>query len=182
MAKDQRYETAVAAKEALIREAEELAATNDFRGGHQRAQALMRRWKAAGHAGPANDELWSRFKTAQDRFYTRMRKQRAAHPEQPRDRSATSRPGGGQGESVQRRIANLERIFGQIQFEIGVLDSEIRNIETALYYAGGHNRAADARLNKQILKKQEIRQKKWQRLAFFGGELDAARAELARLG
>lgn len=181
MSADARYQRVVAAKEALIHEAEELASTNDFRGGHQRAQALLQRWKAAGHSGPASDELWRRFKGAQDRFYTRMREHRARPDTGPRDRSVPRR-GGNHRESVLRRIANLERIVGQIQYEISVLDNEIRNIETALYHAGGYNRAADMRLNRQVLKKQEIRQKKWQRLAYFGGQLDAARTELARLG
>lgn len=88
-----RLDSVVAAKEALIREAEELAAMTEFRGGHQRAQALMQRWKAAGRAGPANDELWHRFKAALDRFYTRMREQRH-HPSPNRTGPTGARPRG----------------------------------------------------------------------------------------
>ncbi len=57
-------------KEELVRQAEELSASTDWGATAAAYRELMRSWKQAGRADrTAEDELWSRFKTAQDAFF-----------------------------------------------------------------------------------------------------------------
>ncbi|RAY17222.1 DUF349 domain-containing protein [Actinomadura craniellae] len=66
---DQREE-ARGAKERLVTEAEALADSTDWGETASIYRDLMRRWKAAGRAGrDAEEELWTRFKGAQDAFF-----------------------------------------------------------------------------------------------------------------
>ena len=63
-------ETTRARKEKLCVEAEALASSTDWPATAAAFRELMRLWKSAGRAGRADeDELWSRFKTAQDTFF-----------------------------------------------------------------------------------------------------------------
>jgi hypothetical protein len=57
-------------KETLCAEAETLADSTDWSATAAAFRELMRSWKAAGRASRADeDELWTRFKTAQDTFF-----------------------------------------------------------------------------------------------------------------
>jgi hypothetical protein len=57
-------------KEALVTRAEELSASTDWAATATAYRELMRSWKLAGRADRATeDELWNRFKTAQDAFF-----------------------------------------------------------------------------------------------------------------
>ena len=59
-----------AAKEKLVGEAEALASSTDWGPTATAYRELMRSWKAAGRADrAAEDELWTRFKSAQDGFF-----------------------------------------------------------------------------------------------------------------
>ena len=59
-------------KETLIAEAEQLAASTDWGPTSTRFRALMAEWKTAGRAAKdADDELWGRFRAAQDSFFSR---------------------------------------------------------------------------------------------------------------
>jgi Domain of Unknown Function (DUF349) len=61
---------AKARKERLVAEAEELATSTDWGPTAAAYRELMRSWKAAGRAGRSDEEeLWSRFKAAQDKFF-----------------------------------------------------------------------------------------------------------------
>lgn len=61
---------AKAAKEKLILDAEKLSKSTDWGPTAGEFRALMDRWKAAGHAGRADDDkLWARFRAAQDTFF-----------------------------------------------------------------------------------------------------------------
>jgi hypothetical protein len=61
---------AKARKEQLCVEAEALADSTDWSATAAAFRELMRSWKAAGRAARADeDELWGRFKTAQDTFF-----------------------------------------------------------------------------------------------------------------
>lgn len=59
-------------KEQLATEAEKLADSDDWAATAKRFRDLMNEWKSAGRAGrEVDDALWTRFKAAQDRFFTR---------------------------------------------------------------------------------------------------------------
>ncbi len=69
---DAQRSQARARKEALVTEAEELAESTDWGPTAGRLKALMTEWKAAGRASKeAEEQLWTRFRAAQDRFFTR---------------------------------------------------------------------------------------------------------------
>lgn len=71
LAEDRR--AATERKEKLVKEAEELAESTDWRPTSARLKALMREWKAAGRA-ERDDEatMWGRFRAAQDTFFKRL--------------------------------------------------------------------------------------------------------------
>jgi hypothetical protein len=57
-------------KEELVRKAEELSSSSDWGPTATAYRELMRAWKQAGRADrAAEDEMWTRFKTAQDAFF-----------------------------------------------------------------------------------------------------------------
>ena len=67
---DQQREQARLVKERLVREAEELSGSTDWGPTAARYRELMAEWKAAGRAQrEAEDELWNRFRGAQDVFF-----------------------------------------------------------------------------------------------------------------
>ncbi|HET8583226.1 MAG TPA: DUF349 domain-containing protein [Jatrophihabitans sp.] len=60
------------AKERLIKRAEELSTSSEWRETSLAMHELMTEWKAAGHAGKdSEDALWTRFRAAQDTFFKR---------------------------------------------------------------------------------------------------------------
>ena len=67
---------AKAAKEALIKEAKELAETKDFGKANARMTELMAEWKATGSVGnkEADDQLWEEFNKARKTFFERRAK------------------------------------------------------------------------------------------------------------
>jgi hypothetical protein len=66
----EKRDTARAAKERLVTEAESLAGSTDWGLTAGRYRDLMRSWKAAGPAAKdVDDELWRRFRAAQDTFF-----------------------------------------------------------------------------------------------------------------
>ncbi|MBD0292776.1 MAG: DUF349 domain-containing protein [Jiangellaceae bacterium] len=67
----ERREQARGIKESLVAEAEQLAGSTDWGGTARRFRELMTRWRAAGAAPKAAEEqLWQRFRAAQDTFFT----------------------------------------------------------------------------------------------------------------
>jgi hypothetical protein len=61
-----------AVKERLIKRAEELSSSSDWKETTAAMRELMTEWKAAGRAGrDVEDELWTRFRAAQDAFFNR---------------------------------------------------------------------------------------------------------------
>ena len=62
---------AVAAKEKLIAEAQELSSSTEWADTSRAYRGLMDRWKAAPRGGRADeDKLWARFRAAQDVFFS----------------------------------------------------------------------------------------------------------------
>jgi Domain of Unknown Function (DUF349) len=69
---DQQRGAAAEVKTKLALEAEKLAGSTDWTPTARRFRDLMTEWKAVGRAGrEAEEELWQRFKTAQDAFFTK---------------------------------------------------------------------------------------------------------------
>ncbi|MFD3520703.1 DUF349 domain-containing protein [Streptomyces sp. NPDC058653] len=67
---DAQREEARKAKEKLVAEAESLSGSTDWGGTAARYRELMTEWKAAGRAQrEAEDDLWNRFRGAQDVFF-----------------------------------------------------------------------------------------------------------------
>lgn len=67
---DEQREGIRAAKEAIVAEAEAIADSTDWTQTAAVYRDLMQRWKMAGRASrEAEDELWARFKGAQDQFF-----------------------------------------------------------------------------------------------------------------
>lgn len=63
-------DAAQSAKEQLVVEAERLAGSTDWGTTSKTYRDLMQRWKAAGVAAkPTDDQLWKRFRAAQDQFF-----------------------------------------------------------------------------------------------------------------
>jgi hypothetical protein len=68
---EQQREQSKARKEELIREAERLSGSTEWTATANRYKELMSLWKSAGRAARGvDDELWARFKAAQDTFFT----------------------------------------------------------------------------------------------------------------
>lgn len=67
---NEKREAARAVKERLVREAETLAESADWGATAAAYRSLMQQWKAAGPAPKdVDDDLWKRFRGAQDRFF-----------------------------------------------------------------------------------------------------------------
>ncbi len=67
---DRQRETAREQKAQLVLEAEKLAASTDWAPTASRMKSLMTQWKAAPRASrEAEDELWTKFRAAQDAFF-----------------------------------------------------------------------------------------------------------------
>lgn len=67
---DEKREQARVVKERLVKEAESLADSTEWGPTAGRYRDLMRQWKAAGPAPKSvDDELWRRFRGAQDKFF-----------------------------------------------------------------------------------------------------------------
>lgn len=73
---DSERAVAKSAKENLIAEAEKLAQSSEWRDTADALKALMQQWKDAPRSGRAEeDELWKRFRGAQDVFFARRSEQ-----------------------------------------------------------------------------------------------------------
>ncbi|MBO0841325.1 MAG: DUF349 domain-containing protein, partial [Sciscionella sp.] len=72
---DKQRVAAKARKQELIAEAEKLASSDDWGPTAAAFRKLMADWKAAGKASKdAEDQLWQRFRAAQDEFFSRRSK------------------------------------------------------------------------------------------------------------
>jgi hypothetical protein len=84
LAEDRR--AATERKETLVKEAEGLAESTDWRPTSARLKALMREWKAAGRADRDDEaSLWERFRAAQDTFFKRLSEVNAERDAEARD-------------------------------------------------------------------------------------------------
>jgi hypothetical protein len=76
-------------KEQLVTQAEALASSTDWTATANAFRELMRSWKSAGRAARGvEDELWNRFKAAQDTFFTARSEQYAQRDAELRQHAA----------------------------------------------------------------------------------------------
>ncbi len=124
-----------AAKEAMVAEAEQLAAGNDWRGGVNRFRALLDEWKALPRIDRATDDaLWHRFSTART-TYTRRRKAQFAEQAQRRDVARKVKEG---------IIVEAEKIAGSTDW--GPTSAEFRDLMARWKAAGPAPRDVDDQL------------------------------------
>jgi hypothetical protein len=72
---ERRQKRARRQKRTLVREANLLASSEDWRAAGEQFGSLHRRWKAAGSAGqPHEEKLWKKFRAAVDQFHQRRTK------------------------------------------------------------------------------------------------------------
>jgi len=80
---EEQREVSKSRKEKLIKEAESLSTSTDWKATAERFKQLMTDWKTAGRAPrEVEDALWARFKGAQDVFFTARNSQFAAQDEE----------------------------------------------------------------------------------------------------
>lgn len=87
--RDEEQAAARARKEELVAQAEDLSSSTDWGPTSSAYRELMGAWKAAGRAGRADDdELWRRFKAAQDTFFEARSQVHAARDAKLREHAA----------------------------------------------------------------------------------------------
>ena len=80
---EQQREVSKQRKEALVKQAEALQGSTDWKATAERFKQLMQDWKTAGRAPrEVEDSLWQQFKAAQDAFFTARNGQFAAQDEE----------------------------------------------------------------------------------------------------
>ncbi|GAA4902669.1 DUF349 domain-containing protein [Tessaracoccus lubricantis] len=125
----------VAAKEAMVEEAEKLAAGNDWRGGVDRFRTLLDEWKALPRIDRATDnELWHRFSSARTQ-YTRRRKSHFAELNTRRDEAKSAK------EAI---IAEAEPLASSTDW--GATSAAFRDLMVRWKAAGSARRADDDKL------------------------------------
>ncbi|WP_051208583.1 DUF349 domain-containing protein [Propionicicella superfundia] len=128
----QQNEETRAAKEAMVAEAEELAAGTDWRGGVNRFRTLLEGWKALPRIDRATDDaLWHRFSAART-TYTRRRKVQFAEQAQRRETARKAK---------EEIIAEAEQIADSTDW--GLTSAEFRDLMARWKAAGPAPRDVD---------------------------------------
>ncbi|NLT29435.1 MAG: DUF349 domain-containing protein [Propionibacterium sp.] len=123
------------AKEAMVAEAEKLAAGNDWRGGVNRFRDLLESWKALPRIDKStDDELWHRFSSART-TYTRRRKAQFAEQAQRREKAQVVK---------QQIIAEAEKLATSTEW--GPTAGEFRDLMARWKAAGPAPREVDDKL------------------------------------
>ncbi|GAA2184344.1 DUF349 domain-containing protein [Brooklawnia cerclae] len=131
----QQNEQTRAAKEAMVAEAEKLAAGNDWRGGVNRFRSLLDQWKALPRIDRAtDDELWHRFSGART-TYTRRRKSQFASENERREDARKAK---------EQIIERARQIADSTDWSATA--AEFRDLMQSWKAAGGANRDIDDKL------------------------------------
>jgi Domain of Unknown Function (DUF349) len=155
----QRAAESKTAKEALVAEAEQIAAGTDWRGGANRLRELLDQWKALPRIDRASDDaLWRRFSTART-AYTRHRKAHFAEQNEKRDAARV----------VKEKLAKEAEGLADSR-EWGPTAGKFRDLMRQWKAAGPAPRDAEEALWKRFRGAQDT---------FFGAR-DAANAELEK--
>lgn len=172
-------ELAKASKEKLVVEAEALATSTDWGQTAAAYRDLMRSWKAAGRAGRADEEdLWSRFKAAQDQFFAARSEVYSAKENELREHAAV-------------KTALLEEANGLLPAaNVRATRTALRSIQERWEQAGPVPREAHDRLEQGLRRVEDAVRKaedaQWRRsnpeaLARAKGTVDQIRAAIASL-
>ena len=147
---------AKAAKQELVKEAEELATSTDWGPTASAFKRLMDRWRQAGRASRADDDaLWERFKAAQDAFFA------------AKDAVAAK-----EDEQFRANLAVKEQLLAEAEALLPVTDLDaaktaLRSIQERWDAAGKVPRADVDRMEKGMRRvEQAVREadeKRWQR-------------------
>jgi hypothetical protein len=133
-----------ATKEQFVREAERLAAGNDWRGGVNRFRTLLDQWKALPRLDRAtDDELWHRFSTART-AYTRRRKVQFAKENEAREAARVTK---------EQLVAEAEALAGSTDW--GPTTGAYRDLMTRWKAAGPAPRGIDEALWKRFRAAQD---------------------------
>jgi hypothetical protein len=176
---EEERETAKASKEKLVVEAEALATSTDWGPTAAAYRDLMRSWKAAGRAGRADEEeLWSRFKAAQDQFFAARSEVYSAKENELREHAAV-------------KAALLEEANGLLPAaNVRATRAALRSIQERWEQAGPVPREAHDRLEQGLRRVEDAVRKaedaQWRRsnpeaLARAKGTVDQIRAAIASL-
>jgi hypothetical protein len=176
---EEERETAKASKEKLVVEAEALATSTDWGQTAAAYRDLMRSWKAAGRAGRADEEeLWSRFKAAQDQFFAARSEVYSAKENELREHAAV-------------KTALLEEANGLLPAtNVRATRAALRSIQERWEQAGPVPREAHDRLEQGLRRVEDAVRKaedaQWRRsnpeaLARAKGTVDQIRAAIASL-
>lgn len=172
-------EQAKSSKEKLVVEAEALATSTDWGPTAAAYRDLMRSWKAAGRAGRADEEdLWSRFKAAQDQFFAARSEVYSAKENELREHAAV-------------KAALLEEANGLLPAgNVRATRAALRSIQERWEQAGPVPREAHDRLEQGLRRVEDAVRKaedaQWRRsnpeaLARAKGTVDQIRAAIASL-
>lgn len=137
---EEQRKTSAERKEKLVAEAEALASSTEWAPTANRLKALMSEWKKAGRAArEVDDALWTRFRAAQDAFFTARSASLTARDEELR----------GNAEAKERLLAEAE----SIDVEALGLDrakSRLRDVQTRWEKAGRAPREVAASLEQRL--------------------------------
>jgi hypothetical protein len=176
---EEERDQAKTSKEKLVVEAEALATSTDWGPTAAAYRDLMRSWKAAGRAGRADEEdLWSRFKAAQDHFFAARSEVYSAKENELREHAAV-------------KAGLLDEANGLLPASnVRAARSALRSIQERWEQAGPVPREAHDRLEQGLRRVEDAVRKaedaQWRRsnpeaLARAKGTVDQIRAAIASL-
>ena len=176
---EEERDQAKSSKEKLVVEAEALATSTDWGPTAAAYRDLMRSWKAAGRAGRADEEdLWSRFKAAQDHFFAARSEVYSAKENELREHAAV-------------KAALLEEANGLLPASnVRATRAALRSIQERWEQAGPVPREAHDRLEQGLRRVEDAVRKaedaQWRRsnpeaLARAKGTVEQIRAAIASL-
>ncbi len=142
-------------KESLVAEAEALSGSTDWGATAGSYRDLMARWKASGRAGKADeDELWTRFRAAQDSFFSARN-------------AALGQRDAGFAENLAAKEALLVQAEAILTADLKSAKSTLRSIQEKWEQVGhvprGDKERIEARLRKVEEKLRSGEQDQWRR-------------------
>src|SRR4051812_24869029 len=176
---DRQREESAERKQRLVLEAEKLTGSTEWGPTARRYKELMGEWKAAGRAGrEAEDDLWTRFKAAQDAFFTARSEAFKARDDefaanleakQALLAEAESLDPGADLEGARKRLRTIhdkwERIGHVPRDAMGDLERRLGAVEDRVCDAGAHRRPVTVTESPLVIRLRESVTKLESRLA-----------------